>query len=67
MQTPGSAVSGYTVLLIVQLAFVVVFAVCTKYGDELLPQDIVAEEEGSMAGLMEGKNQSAAHSKGNRR
>lgn len=43
MHSPGSAVSGYSVLLVVQLAFIVVFGVYTKYGDELLPQDVPQE------------------------
>lgn len=64
MHTPGSAVSGFTVLLIVQLGFVIVFAVYTKYGDELLPPDVVVMDP-EPGELMDGKNHSAALSKGN--
>lgn len=68
MHTAGSAVSGYTVLLIVQLAFVVVFGVYTKYGDELLPQDDGLADEGPVIDeLMDGKNHTDAHAEGNRR
>lgn len=39
MHTPGSGTSGYGVLLCVQVVFLIVFAVCTKYDDGLLPSE----------------------------
>lgn len=37
MHTPGSSVSGYALLLIVQIVFIIVFGFCTDYAKELLP------------------------------
>ncbi|XP_058130450.1 ammonium transporter Rh type A [Anopheles ziemanni] len=37
MHTPGSSVSGYTLLLVVQVVFIIVFGFCTDYAKELLP------------------------------
>ncbi|XP_052864825.1 ammonium transporter Rh type A [Anopheles cruzii] len=37
MHTPGSSVSGYALLLIVQVVFIIVFGVCTDYAKEVLP------------------------------
>ncbi|XP_035897307.1 ammonium transporter Rh type A [Anopheles stephensi] len=37
MHTPGSSTSGYALLLIVQVVFIIVFGFCTDYAKELLP------------------------------
>lgn len=47
MHTPGAATSGYGVLMFVQVIFLIVFAVCTKYDDSLLPKDELAVAAGN--------------------
>ncbi|XP_053680936.1 ammonium transporter Rh type A [Anopheles nili] len=37
MHTPGSSTAGYTLLLIVQVVFIIVFGFCTDYAKDLLP------------------------------
>ncbi|CAO1415969.1 unnamed protein product [Diamesa serratosioi] len=39
MHTPGSTLSGYILLLTIQLSFLVIFAVYTDYADDLLPKN----------------------------
>lgn len=39
MQTPGTSVSGFVLLLVIQFIFVVLFGVYTDYADDLLPQN----------------------------
>lgn len=48
MHTPGSSVSGYVLLLLVQVVFIVVFGFFTDYSKELLPKNatVAAEMEG---------------------
>ena len=39
MHTPGLTASGYSLLLTVQVIFLIVFGFFTDYADELLPED----------------------------
>lgn len=40
MNTPGSSVSGYGLLLFIQLIFLAVFGIYTDYDDELKPKNV---------------------------
>lgn len=46
MHEKAPGVSGYVLLLIVQVAFIVVFGVCTDYDTELKPKNGTQAEEG---------------------
>jgi ammonium transporter Rh len=46
MHDKAPGVSGYVLLLIVQVAFIVVFGVCTDYDTELKPKNGTQAEEG---------------------
>ena len=46
MHEKAPGVSGYVLLLIVQVAFIVVFGVCTDYDTELRPKNGTQAEEG---------------------
>lgn len=39
MHPPGATVSGYILLFIIQIVFLILFAVLTDYDDELLPKN----------------------------
>ncbi|XP_055635071.1 ammonium transporter Rh type A isoform X1 [Toxorhynchites rutilus septentrionalis] len=39
MHTPGSSVSGYILLLVVQIVFIIIFGFLTDYSKELLPKN----------------------------
>lgn len=39
MYAPGATISGYILLFIIQIVFLVLFAVLTDYDDELLPKN----------------------------
>ncbi|XP_065076665.1 ammonium transporter Rh type A [Ochlerotatus camptorhynchus] len=45
MHTPGSSVSGYVLLLLVQIVFIVVFGFFTDYSKELLPKNATVAAE----------------------
>lgn len=47
MHSPGAKVSGYVVLMIVQIIFLVLFWLFVRYEKELLPPAIDAEDAGS--------------------
>lgn len=38
MHTPGAGISGYALLLTVQIIFLIVYAVFVRYDDSLLPK-----------------------------
>ncbi|CRK99182.1 CLUMA_CG012501, isoform A [Clunio marinus] len=46
MNTPGTSVSGYVLLLTIQFVFLVVFGICTGYDDDLRPRNGTQAEEG---------------------
>lgn len=46
MNTPGSSVSGYALLIVIQLIFLAVFGIYTDYGDELKPKTGKQSEDG---------------------
>lgn len=48
MHTPGSATAGYVVLFVIQIIFLIVFAVCTTYDSDLLPSG--GHDDGANAG-----------------
>lgn len=37
MHTPGAGISGYALMLLVQIIFLIVYAVYVRYEDKLLP------------------------------
>lgn len=39
MHSPGSSVSGYVLLLLVQIVFIIVFGFFTDYSKDLLPKN----------------------------
>lgn len=39
MHTPGAGLSGYALLLTVQIIFLIVYAVFVRYDDRLLPKN----------------------------
>lgn len=47
MHTPGAGISGYALLLVVQIIFLIVYAVFVRYDDSLLPmnKEVIGEEE----------------------
>lgn len=52
MHTPGTGISGYALLLAVQIIFLIVYALFVRYDDNLLPkdkeiigEDVIGEEE----------------------
>lgn len=45
MHTPGSSISGYIFIFLIQIIFLIVFAFVTRYGDGLLPEDPESMEE----------------------
>ena len=47
MHTPASKVSGYVVLIIVQIDFLVLFWLFVRYDKSALPSRIDAEDAGS--------------------
>lgn len=47
MHTPGGKVSGYIVLMIVQIIFLVLFWLFVRYEKAVLPTPIEAEDAGS--------------------
>lgn len=47
MHTPDSKVSGYIVLMIVQIIFLVLFWLFVRYEKALLPAPLNAEDAGS--------------------
>ncbi len=40
MHTPGAGISGYALLLTVQIIFLIVYAVFVRYDDSLLPKNV---------------------------
>lgn len=46
MNTPGASVSGYALLLVLQLAFLFIFGIYTDYDDELRPKNGTQADEG---------------------
>ena len=44
MHTPGSSVSGFIIILIVQLILCILFGFLTRYGDDLLPAGVDLDE-----------------------
>lgn len=45
MNTPGTSVSGYVLLFMIQFAFLAIFGVYTDYDDDLLPKNGTQAEE----------------------
>lgn len=46
MNTPGSSISGYVLLLTIQFAFLVIFGIYTDYDDGLRPKNGTQADEG---------------------
>lgn len=46
MHDKAPGVSGYVLLLLVQVTFIVIFGVCTDYDTELKPKNGTQAEEG---------------------
>lgn len=46
MNTPGTGVSGYALLLTIQFVLLVIFGLYTDYGDDLRPKNGTQAEEG---------------------
>jgi hypothetical protein len=46
MNTPGTGISGYSLLLAIQFIFLIIFGVYTDYDDALLPKNGTQAEEG---------------------
>jgi hypothetical protein len=46
MNTPGSSVSGYALLIFIQLIFLAIFGIYTDYDDELKPKTGKQSEDG---------------------
>lgn len=45
MHTPGSGSAGLVFLLIVQVAFIIIFGLATNYDDSILPKNQTAGAE----------------------
>lgn len=45
MHTPGAGISGYALLLTIQIIFLIVYAVFVRYDDSLLPKSKDAFED----------------------
>lgn len=46
MNTPGTSVSGYLFLFLVQFVFIAIFGIYTDYADDLRPKNGTQSEDG---------------------